>query len=153
MKRGAMTMKRTFIVLLCCMLLSIISQGIGFAGDLEISMQCPDNVTVGQALDVTITSIKNTDSENPVTISRALAGFGGNMGNSATGIGLFGPFNRTWTEITLQPGATDGIQRQIRIIDKVPSSLAGKVAAATVVLTKRNYASIGGDSCGVNVVK
>lgn len=146
-------MKRTFIVLLCSVLLSIISQGSGYADDLEVSIQCPENVTVGQALDVTITSIKNTDSQNSVTISRALAGFGGNMGNSMTGIGLFGPFSRAWTEIILQPGATDGTSRQIRIIDKVPSSLAGKVAAATVVLTKRNYASLGGDSCGVNVVK
>jgi hypothetical protein len=88
-----------------------------------------------------------------VAIEKALIGFGGNMGNSVSGIGLFGPFNRVlnWS---VGPGGTINDGRKIRIIDKVPSALAGKVAMATVFFTTGNYKEeLGSDACGVNVVK
>jgi hypothetical protein len=41
----------------------------------------------------------------------------------------------------------------IRIIDKVPNALAGKVAVATFMFTTPKYdKELGGKSCGVNVL-
>jgi hypothetical protein len=139
----------------CFILFSIVFIGFNQAQAevLEVDIACPDTVTVGSALEVTVVSILNTDLINSVVIEKALVGFGGNMGNSVSGIGLFGPYNRTlnWN---VGPGATIADGRKIRIIDKVPAALAGKVAMATVMFTKGNYKEqLGSDSCGVNVIK
>jgi len=150
---------KKYFVLFCCILCSVVLLGIGNAraGVLEVDIACPDTVTVGNPLEVTVVSIVNTDLINSVAIEKALIGFGGNMGNSVSGIGLFGPFNRVlnWS---VGPGGTPGGTiadgRKIRIIDKVPSALAGKVAMATVFFTTGNYKEeLGSDACGVNVVK
>jgi hypothetical protein len=147
-------MKKLFAVF-CCFFCSIVLLGIGSAQAevLEVDIACPDTVTVGSPLEVTVVSILNTDIINSVVIEKALVGFGGNMGNSVSGIGLFGPYNRTlnWN---VGPGATIADGRKIRIIDKVPAALAGKVAMATVMFTTGNYKEqLGSDSCGVNVIK
>lgn len=131
-----------------------------YAANLEVKIQCPSSVTVGNPLDVTVVNIQNKDKNVegkvqalPVSISKALVGFGGNMGNSVTGIGVFGPFSRSFN-LTVQPGEVLTGPWVIRIIDKVPSSLAGKVAAAGVTFTNADYSSnFGGDGCGVEVVK
>jgi hypothetical protein len=86
-------------------------------------------------------------------IGHALVGLGGNMGNSVTGIALFGPFSRPFS-LTVQPAQTINGPWVIRVIDKVPPSLAGKVAMATVGLTDAKYSkTFGGEACGVNVTK
>jgi hypothetical protein len=120
---------------------------------LEVKIACPDTVKVGDPLVVTVVSILNDDFENSVSISKALVGFGGNMGNSVSGIGLFGPFSRdlTWS---VGPGGTLSNPGTISIISRVPASLAGKVAVATVVFTTVDYKKhLGSDGCGVNVIK
>ena len=147
-------MKKYFMVF-CGIFCSIVLLGIvsAQAGALEVDIACPDTVKVGSPLEVTVVSIVNTDAENSVDIPKALVGFGGNMGNSVSGIGLFGPFNRVlnWS---VGAGGTIADGRKITIIDKVPSALAGKVAMATVVFTTANYKEeLGSDACGVNVVK
>jgi hypothetical protein len=139
----------------CFILFSIVFIGFNQAQAevLEVDIACPDTVTVGSQLEVTVVSILNTDIINSVVIEKALVGFGGNMGNSVSGIGLFGPYSRTlnWN---VGPGATIADGRKIKIIDKVPAALAGKVAMATVVFTTGNYKEqLGSDSCGVNVIK
>jgi hypothetical protein len=139
----------------CFILFSIVFIGFNQAQAevLEVDISCPDTVTVGSQLEVTVVSILNTDIINSVVIEKALVGFGGNMGNSVSGIGLFGPYSRTlnWN---VGPGATITDGRKIKIIDKVPAALAGKVAMATVVFTTGNYKEqLGSDSCGVNVIK
>lgn len=151
MKMGGNMLRKSALVLFftgCIM--SFLS--VCYAGDLEVEIQCPGSVTVGNPLDVTVVNIQNKEAL-PVSISKALVGFGGNMGNSVTGIGLFGPFSRSFN-LTVQPGEILTGPWVIRIIDKVPSSLAGKVAAAIVMFTNANYNSnFGGDGCGVEVVK
>jgi len=120
--------------------------------DLKVDITCPDTVKVGDPLVVTVVSIYNNNS-NTVSIPKAFVGFGGNMGNSVSGIGLFGPFSRDigWS---VGPGATLSNPGTITIISKVPAALAGKVAMATVVFTTGNYKKqLGSDGCGVNVVK
>jgi len=146
-------MKRYF-VLFFCILCSVVFLSIGNARAdvLEVDIACPDTVKVGDPLVVTVASIHNTDFIN-VSIPKALVGFGGNMGNSVSGIGLFGPFSRDlgWS---VGPGGTLSNPGTIPIINKVPAALAGKVAMATVVFTTGNFKEeLGSDSCGVNVVK
>jgi hypothetical protein len=155
MKNERSNMMNRYFVLFCCILFSVVFLSIGNvqAEVLEVDIACPDTIKVGSPLEVTVVSIVNTDLINSVAIEKALVGFGGNMGNSVSGIGLFGPFNRVlnWP---VGPGATINDGRKITIIDKVPSALAGKVAMATVYFTTANYKEeLGSDSCGVNVVK
>jgi hypothetical protein len=139
----------------CLILFSIVFLGFSQAQAevLEVDITCPDTVKVGEALVVTVASIHNTDLINSVSIPKAMVGFGGNMGNSVSGIGLFGPFSRDigWT---VGKGGTLSNPGTIPIISKVPAALAGKVAMVTVVFTTGNYKEqLGSDSCGVNVIK
>ena len=120
--------------------------------DLKVDIACPDTVKVGDPLVVTVVSIHNNEN-NTVSIPKAVVGFGGNMGNSVSGIGLFGPFSRDigWS---VGPGGTLSNPGTITIISKVPAALAGKVAMATVMFTTGNYKeNLGSDGCGVNVIK
>ena len=67
------------------------------------------------------------------------------------GIGFFGPFSRdvNWTI----PSMNSSLQ-VIRIIDKVPASLAGKVSTAVVTATSPDYKmDYGTEYCIVNVIK
>jgi hypothetical protein len=150
-------MKNSF-VLLCSLVFIVVSLGICHAADIEVTLECPENVTVGTPLDIIVTKIVNDDDpadpeSTPAVIGHALVGLGGNMGNSVTGIALFGPFSRSFN-LTVNPGQTVDGPWVIRIIDKVPASLAGKVAMATVGFTTANYREMfGGEGCGVNVRK
>ena len=122
------------------------------SGKLNMEVECPENIVVGNPFDIVITQIENRDSV-PITIAKALVNFTGNMGNSISGIGIFGPFSRIF-DLTVPPGQTLTGSWKIRIIDKVPNALAGKVAMATFMFTTSNYKKeLGGKSCGVNVLK
>jgi hypothetical protein len=120
-------------------------------GKLNVEVECPENIIVGNPLDIVITQIENRDSV-PITTARALVNFTGNTGNSVAGIGIFGPFSRIF-DLTVPPGQTITGSWKIRIIDKVPNALAGKVAMATFMFTTSKYdKELGGKSCGVNVL-
>lgn len=122
------------------------------SGKLNMEVECPENIVVGNPLDIVITQIENRDSV-PITIAKALVNFTGNMGNSISGIGIFGPFSRIF-DLTVPPGQTLTGPWTIRVIDKVPKALAGKVAMATFMFTTSKYdKELGGKSCGVNVLK
>lgn len=150
-------MNKSF-VLLCSFVFIVMSMGICYATDIEVTLECPENVTVGNPLDVIVTKIVNDEDtadpeSSPAIIGHALVGLGGNMGNSITGIALFGPFSRPFS-LTVQPGQTVNGPWVIRIIDKVPTSLGGKVAMATVGFTTASYSKMfAGEGCGVNVRK
>jgi hypothetical protein len=146
---------KKYFGLFCFILFSIVFVGFNQAQAevLEVDITCPDTVKVGDPLVVTVASIHNADLINSVSIPKALVGFGGNMGNSVSGIGLFGPFSRDigWSVVA---GGTLSNAGTITIISKVPAALAGKVAMATVMFTTGNYKEqLGSDSCGVNVIK
>lgn len=114
-----------------------------------VTVQCPETVKIGTPLDVAVTFYNKT--EISLTITKLLVALTGNVGNSISGIGFFGPYSRdvNWDI----PGGQTVLQT-VRIIDKVPASLAGKVSAASVMITSRDYkTTYGSDSCVVNVVK
>ena len=146
---------KKYLGLFCFILFSIVFLGfsqVQAEEDLKVDIACPDTVKVGDPLVVTVVSIHN-NTFNSVSIPKAIVGFGGNMGNSVSGIGLFGPFSRDigWS---VGPGGTLSNPGTITIISKVPAALAGKVAMATVVFTTGNYKKqLGSDGCGVNVIK
>jgi hypothetical protein len=150
-------MKKT-VLIVCSAALFFMGLGICYAQDVEFTLQCPENIKAGNPLDVTVSNILNDEDPQdpeagPAVIGHALVGLGGNMGNSVTGIALFGPFSRPFS-LTVQPGQTVSGPWVLRIIDKVPASLAGKVAMATVMFSNAGYSeNFGGNSCGVNVTK
>lgn len=137
--------KKSF-VLLC--IISCVTVGSALAGDpLTVSLQCPQSVVAGQALDVAATVYNGTDSQ--VTVARAVTTFGGNANNSLSGMGLFGPFSRSLAA-TINSGSQ--INPTIRIIDSVPYALKGKVAVAAVILSSSNFSvSLGRASCFLEV--
>lgn len=114
-----------------------------------MTVQCPDTVKIGTPLDVYVTLHNRT--EITLIVTKLLVSLTGNVGNSITGIGFFGPFSRN-VDWTIPPNNT--ITELIRIIDKVPASLAGKVSAAFVSVTSPDYKiEYGTEFCMVNVVK
>jgi hypothetical protein len=118
-----------------------------WADALDLNITCPNSVKNGTPLNVTVNMSNNT--EDSITLANALVGLGGNASNTLSGIGLFGPFNRTFN-ITI--ASWDSATQAVQIIDKVPSNLKGKMAMAVVALTSSDFnRSYGTGKCLVNV--
>jgi len=120
-----------------------------FGNLIKVTVQCPPNVKVGTPLDVSVTIYNGASID--LTITKLLVALTGNVGNSSAGIGFFGPFIRdvSWTI----PSMNSSLQT-IRIIDKVPASLAGKVSTAVVTVTSPDYKKeYGTEYCIVDVIK
>jgi len=98
--------------------------------DLEIDkVICPETVTAGTALDVSVT-VRN-DGSAPITITRFAVALSGNPVNSLAGTGVWGPFPKNKT---VNIPAYGSKQFTLRIISSVPTSLKGKIAGAGVTI-------------------
>jgi hypothetical protein len=120
-----------------------------WANNLDLNITCPDSVKNGGPLNVTVNMSNNT--EDSITVANALVGIGGNASNTLSGIGLFGPFNRS-LNVTIASG--NSASRTVQIIDKVPANMKGKMAMAIVALTSSDFnKGYGTEKCGQCSVK
>jgi len=131
-----------FCIFALCIII-LLGIGSALAGSLRVVVQCPSSVTAGKPLDVTADFYNSTS--NDISISQVFAMLEGSASNT---LGLFGPFSRSLS-LTI-PSGNDSGNKTIRIIDKVPSGLKGKIAGATVA-TIYNNNHVGSGSCMVQV--
>jgi hypothetical protein len=131
---------------------------VALAGDVDVDLVCPTNVTTGSPLSVTVYAY-NWDCNNSVTVNRAMSGLGGNSGGSIGSAGMWGPYNETIgnriipAATCVWPTAPGELipPARVRIVDAVPASLANTVAVVFFELLTSDGKSMGGDGCMVNV--
>ncbi|MFH1701808.1 MAG: hypothetical protein ABIB41_00065 [Nitrospirota bacterium] len=117
------------LVLLACfgLISSTLAQGLD---DLKIdNVICPNTVTAGTPLDVTV-EVTN-EGPTPITITRSAVVLSGNPVGSLGGTGVWGPFPRYKTVTVPAYGSK---QFTLRIVGSVPTSLKGKIAGAGVTI-------------------
>ena len=118
--------------------------------DLELDkVICPNTVTAGTPLDVTV-DVTN-EGPTPITITRAAVVLSGNPVGSLGGTGVWGPFPRYKTVTVPAYGSK---QFTLRIVNSVPSSLKGKIAAVgvTILSDDPNEPNIPSDGGGCLVI-
>jgi hypothetical protein len=119
------------------------------AGDLKVNVACPRSVAVGSELRVSVSTYN--ESPDPVSFSRAMVGLTGNSAGIISGLGLWGPYQRSFSVINIAPHSP-GPTGNIKIVDAVPLDLAGTMAALFVnVLNSDGNKVIGSGGCIVNV--
>jgi hypothetical protein len=99
----------------------------------DIKLQCPSSVNAGFPLNVTV-NIENSDCFNSVTMGHAMVSLNGNSNNTLSGMGMWGPYKKTFSSWTL-PAATclpnftsSKSSKSIQVISAVPSSLANTLS-------------------------
>ena len=122
---------------------------------------CPANVKAGTSLVVTV-YVKNEGEDDEdctgptVEVKRFMVGLAGNPVGSIGGTGYWGPFPRSVPAVSVSPCQTVRIDN-VKIVDKVPSSLIGKMAGVALSLLSPANADIpneprSGGGCLVQVV-
>jgi len=123
---------------------------------------CPGTVKAGTSLVVTVYVENKGDDCEPtpvgptVEVKRFMVGLAGNPVGSIGGTGYWGPFPRSIPAVSVPPCQTV-LVGNVKILDKVPSSLIGKMAGVALSLLSPANADIpneprSGGGCLVQVV-
>lgn len=118
------------------------------------SLSCPSSVKAGTQLNVNIV-VANWDYL-PVTLKAADVFLMGNsVQNTLLSMGFWGPFRRTGFGPIDFPAYNNyspaSVEFNIKVMDSVPASLAGKMAIVSVNLINSSNHDIDSKNCFVNV--
>lgn len=114
--------------------------------DIDVDLSCPTSVPTGSGFSVSVTVCNNEGST--ATLTRGMVGLIGNAGGTLGGAGIYGPFNKTFSWSVPAYGC---ITRSVAVINSVPSSLGGKIAAVMFGLWTSKGCVIESDGCLVQV--
>jgi len=130
-------------------------------GSIPIGVQlaCPASVKVGQPLTVTV-NLYNWDCYDSLSINRFMMIVMGNANGTLSGLGIFGPYNRSLSTPKVVPPAVCGSTTtpgtvtpfNLTAMNTVPASLSGKMATITFEAITDKGQTFGGGECMVNVV-
>jgi len=114
--------------------------------DIDVVLTCPTAVAAGAGFSVTVYVCNNEGIT--ATITRGMVGLIGNAGGTLGGAGIYGPFNKSFS---WSVPAYDCITRSVAVINSVPASLGGKIAAVMFGLWTSKGCVIESDGCLVQV--
>jgi len=151
---------KVFAVILSIAALMISMPTASFAG-IIVNVKCPASVKVGTALNVTAT-VENDDCNAAVSIGRGMTSLMGNSGGTLGNMGIWGPYQRSFTGWTAPKATCDAYgnlvtpgtspAKSVNIIT-VPSTgvLNNKMATAYFWVISATGNNQGVGSCYVNV--
>ncbi len=139
--------------------------GTAFASDgLDVTLSCPLTASVASTPTLNVTVRLKNWSCHSMTVSRYMTVLVANSANTLGGAGLFGPFARTRTALTVPaancttctndngcPGTVANFTAPI--ITPIPVTSVGKMAIASLSYITATGQEIGGGSCLVAIAR
>jgi len=123
-----------------------------------LDISCPASVNVGSPLTVTV-ALYNWDCDNSLNVARFMMSVVGNADGTLSGLGIFGPYNRSLSTPKVVPPASCGATTtpgtvtpfNLTAMNTVPASLSGKMALVMIDAMSATGQSISGKECMVQV--
>ena len=115
--------------------------------DIDVDLSCPTSVPTGSGFSVSVTVCNNEGST--ATLTRGMVGLIGNAGGTLGGAGIYGPFNKplSWSV----PAYGCIYNKSVSVLNTVPASLGGKIAAVMFGIWTSKGCVIESDGCLVQV--
>ncbi|MDH4230609.1 MAG: hypothetical protein OEW04_01100 [Nitrospirota bacterium] len=126
---------------------------------IALELACPASVKVNQSLTVKV-NLYNRDCHSSVRVDRFIMSVVGNSNGTLSGLGIFGPYNRSLgtpkevppaiCDTTTTPGIVTPFN--LTVMNAVPVSLSNKMAIVDVEAITDKGQTFGGGDCVVNIV-